>query len=107
MTKLYEIPFMGVVKDYINDKYGSDVRVIRASNCAEAGVSDLLLCYKGFFVAIELKTESEVSDLQIEFINEVRIAGGIGEVVDHIDWKENIDKIFQKIEDIICFFGIT
>lgn len=106
MTKQYEIPFMAEVKAWLKDEFKEDVKVVRANNCNESGVSDLILCYKGFYVAFELKTASELSPLQIEFIEEVRKAGGIAEEIDNIDWQNKIKNIFQKIENIICFYGM-
>jgi len=51
----------------------------RFSNAA--GISDRLLCYKGIFIAIELKKVGGVlSDNQRNFLKKVTAAGGIGAV---------------------------
>lgn len=57
------------------------------------GVSDILCCYKGYFIAIEVKgTGSYATKEQKEFIEQVKINGGFGittrkfeEVVELID----------------------
>ena len=58
------------------------IKVIRAN---EKGVSDIIICYKGFYVAIEVKSEGkgveDASPLQILFIKSILTAGGIGEVL--------------------------
>ena len=47
-----------------------------------AGVPDLLVCYKGQFIGIEVKAEKGViSPLQIRELNQIREAGGYGLVV--------------------------
>ena len=43
------------------------------------GISDFLGCYKGKFLAIEVKRDGrEPTELQATFLEEVRRAGGIG-----------------------------
>lgn len=50
-----------------------------------AGVSDLLACYKGRFIAIEVKAPGKrgnLSDAQARFLDAVEKAGGIAIVAD-------------------------
>jgi hypothetical protein len=58
----------------------------------ERGVSDLLCCYEGRFLAIEVKRPGgRVSPEQERFLERVRAAGGIGLVIHSID--ELIDSL--------------
>jgi len=53
---------------------------------SEPGVSDIIGCYKGRFIAIELKAGKGVaSSAQLEFIRRVNEAGGIGFVAYDLD----------------------
>jgi len=103
----YEIPFMGELKKYLEEKHKENIRIVRGNSSNESGISDLLMCYKGFFVAIETKTGTDLSPLQSEFIAEIRTAGGRAEEVNDQNWKERVDKIFSRIDDFICFYGIS
>lgn len=52
----------------------------------ELGISDILACYKGRFIAIEVKsTGKKASNTQMEFLIRVDRAGGIGLCTDNID----------------------
>lgn len=55
-------------------------------NIGEAGRSDLHVCFKGRFVALEVKTATgRLTDKQARYLEQVRAAGGIGEVVRSVD----------------------
>lgn len=55
--------------------------VVRKEACTVSGISDLLICYHGRFVAIELKDDiGTPSTLQSKFIADVEDAGGVGAV---------------------------
>ena len=63
-----------------------------------AGVPDLLLCYHGRFVAMEIKMpgrEHTVTKLQAEQLKKIRRAGGVGEVVSSVD---QALKILRKVD---------
>lgn len=48
----------------------------------EVGISDFLICYRGLFVAMEVKQSGgRVAPIQSRFLQSVRDAGGIGVVV--------------------------
>lgn len=60
--------------------------IIRESKATKRGVSDLLVCYKGRFVAIETKDDTGVpSPHQLKFILKVREAGGTADVVTTVE----------------------
>lgn len=67
-----------------------------------AGIVDIIGCWKGRYIAIELKMPGEVpTDLQKLFLNEVHDSGGIAGVAYSV--KEALDirdqkKIFIKFE---------
>jgi hypothetical protein len=64
------------------DSNGS-TRVFRG---APKGTSDVLFCYRGLFVACEVKTRTgKTSPEQEEFLQRVREAGGMGIVARSID----------------------
>jgi len=63
----------------IKEEFGAGVVVVKAHGGPrqEAGISDLLLCVGGIFVAIELKQHrGKPTPLQAEFLRRVAIAGG-------------------------------
>lgn len=57
---------------------------------------DIVLCYNGLFIGIELKKDEETRARkgQLSVLNEIRISGGIGAVVG------SLDKLKEIIEDI-------
>ena len=53
--------------------------VLREAFSTRRGTSDVVVCYKGRFIAFECKSATgELSEQQIRFIEKVRAAGGIG-----------------------------
>lgn len=59
----------------------------------QLGVSDILACYKGRFVAIEVKSEgSKPTDHQLAFLKRIEEAGGIAL------WTDNIDDVIKIIK---------
>ena len=69
--------------------------VIKTINTNKAGVSDLIVCYKGKFIAIEIKAKNgKVSKLQEVFIKKIINAGGYGFVAYSID---DVKKEFKNI----------
>lgn len=51
-----------------------------------AGVPDIICCYKGLFVALEVKAEDgNATTLQNATIKRIRKAGGIAEIVRSVD----------------------
>lgn len=71
-------------------KYGSDIVIIKQHGgpYAQAGVSDLLICFRGKFIAVEVKspdTNHGVTVKQQAFLETVREAGGISFVCYSVD----------------------
>lgn len=73
-----ESQFSKLVKDYLTMK-GALVNVNTANMFDRVGRSDIECCYKGHFIALELKVGNYQPDpLQIVYLEKVRQAGGYG-----------------------------
>lgn len=74
-----------------------DLKAFKASNRYNKGVSDVIICYKGKYVAIELKNgDGQPTKLQTDFISEIEAAGGIGGVA----WTlQDVKDILAKVKD--------
>ena len=60
------------------------------------GIPDVIVCYKGRFVAFEAKVgKNTTTKLQDYTIEEIRKAGGIAEVVRSV---EEVERTLQKVE---------
>ena len=71
----------------------SDLFHKKISDNFQKGVSDILICVRGIFVACELKAEGNTaSPHQIKFIENVEKAGGIGGVC------YTLDEVIQLVE---------
>lgn len=73
-----EAQFSREVTQYLESK-GAIINNQTGSMFSKVGVSDLLVCYKGYFIALELKVGNYQADpLQISYLHKVREAGGFG-----------------------------
>jgi hypothetical protein len=64
---------------------------------ASAGVADILACYRGRFIAIEVKTPERrnyISDAQQAFLEAVRRAGGVAIVA------TEVEQVRQVVADV-------
>lgn len=96
-TKTYaqEATLTKKVKDYLNAQ--SDTFYFKSSERFIKGVSDILACCNGIFVAIELKAEKGTpSPHQLLFIKSVQATGGIGGVCYSVADVENLLKIARN-----------
>lgn len=85
------------VKLMVDKEFGKDSLYIKyhAGAYASRGVSDLILCVRGLYIAIEVKTETgKITTLQKRFIENVKQAGGLGYVIYGKD-----EKLMQRIFD--------
>lgn len=63
-----------------------------------AGIPDLLICYKGRFVALELKTDmGKVHELQHYNIDEIHKAGGFARILRPSEFKEFQSEVLEWI----------
>ena len=78
---MLEKEFESKIKDYLVSK-GAYVIKIHGSGYSQAGVPDLLVCYKSKFIGIEVKTEKgKTTELQNYHINKIRECKGIAVVI--------------------------
>lgn len=72
----------------------SDLYHKKISDNFQKGISDILICVRGFFVACELKADGNTATPhQIKFINSVKKAGGIGGVC------YTLNEVIQLVEE--------
>lgn len=70
-----------------------------------AGISDLVCCYKGIYLGLELKTGNyKPTELQKSKLNNVIRAGGVGQVIIH-DPKRKLDG-FKTISSFLLYIDI-
>jgi len=73
--------------------------VVKTINTSKKGVPDLLVCYKGKFIGIEMKTPStrgNLSDLQWYNLTAISKAGGYGIVGVLL---EDVSRILKEIDN--------
>lgn len=82
------------IKKYLRDKGAYCVKY-HGNQFSQVGVADLLVCYKGRFLAIEIKNETgKTSPLQDVNIEQVKRAGGISFVARSV---EDVSKVIDNI----------
>lgn len=90
-----ESQFSKEVVKYLKEK-GALVNVNTANMFDRVGRSDVECCYKGFFIALELKVGSYQPDpLQISYLQKVREAGGFGLIL-----RDNIHELMVLLHCI-------
>lgn len=83
---------------HLTSKGAYVVKVITAS---KAGIPDLLVCYNGLFIAIEVKAPGKLSNtskLQDYNLEQVRASGGRTLVVDNL---ADVLKFFDSLDNQI------
>lgn len=86
------------IKDYMVAN-GAYIEKIFGGGFQASGVPDLLACYKGRFVAIEVKTpngKGVASDIQKIKIRMIRGSGGIAFFADSLD---DVENVIQQIDN--------
>jgi len=71
--------------------------IVKVISASKAGVPDILACYRGVFIGIEVKTPKtlgNVSKLQKYNLNEITKAGGLSFVASDI---ETVNKQFDNL----------
>ena len=64
-----------------------------------SGIPDILCCYRGYFLAIEVKSptgKGRASDIQKLKIKAIRDAGGVAFITDNI---EDVERVLKFIDD--------
>lgn len=93
MTKEQDI--QESIMHYISSIGGLPIKFNNIGIYAKAGVSDILACIKGRFVAIEVKRPGKKpSALQAQFITAVNNIGGIA------FWADNLQDVKDKLKEL-------
>lgn len=85
------------IKNYIKSK-GAYIEKIFGGGYQSSGIPDLISCYRGLFVAIEVKSptgKGVASDIQKLKIRNIRDNGGIAFVTDNL---EDVKEVFEAID---------
>ena len=87
--ELHEFPRENKLQAYVMKRLKNlaGVKPINISDRFNAGISDVLVCYDGKFIAIELKVgDNTPTALQLDFLNDIENAGGITGVA--YNWRQ-------------------
>ena len=96
------------IKNYLASK-GAYCEKIFGGGYQSSGIPDILCCYKGLFIAIEVKSptgKGRASDIQKLKIKKIRESGGIAFVTDNLD---EVKRLFDWIDssdygyDLMCY----
>lgn len=91
-----ESQFQSMVIRYLKDK-GAYVLNVAGGTQIPKGTPDLLVCWRGRFLGLELKTDTgKTTQLQKHHICEIRKADGFSKVVRPSDW----ESFKEELEDI-------
>lgn len=83
------------IMNYISSIGGLPIKFNNMGIYAKAGVSDILACIKGRFVAIEVKRPGKKpSDLQERFLDAVNTIGGFA------FWADNLQDVKDKLKEL-------
>lgn len=83
------------IMNYISSIGGLPIKFNNIGIYAKAGVSDILACVKGRFVAIEVKRPGKKpTALQSIFIEAINQIGGIA------FWTDNLDDVKEKLKGL-------
>lgn len=94
MTKEQDI--QTAIMNYISSIGGLPVKFNNMGIYAKAGVSDILACVKGKFVAIEVKRPGQKpTKLQLNFIDAVNSIGGVA------FWADNLETVKEHLKRAI------
>lgn len=72
-----------------------------AGGATRAGVPDILVCYKGLFIGLEVKSNektAKVSELQKHNMEKISAAGGISIIVDSLAATQELFKDLSEVE---------
>lgn len=94
MTKEQDI--QTTIMNYISSIGGLPIKFNNIGIYAKAGVSDILACIKGRFVAIEVKKPGgKPSALQLQFITAINSIGGLA------FWADNLEDVKNKLKELV------
>lgn len=91
--------FENRVKTFLKDRGAWVLKYWGGAAYTKSGVPDLLVCFSGWFIGIELKApRGKPSDLQLYQLREIEKAGGVGILLypkDFEDFKKFIERLEQ------------
>ena len=83
------------IMNYISSIGGLPIKFNNMGIYAKAGVSDILACIKGRFVAIEVKRPgNKPSAVQLQFIEAINSIGGLA------FWADNLQDVKDKLKEL-------
>ena len=83
------------IMNYISSIGGLPIKFNNIGIYAKAGVSDILACIKGRFVAIEVKRPgNKPTAVQLQFITAVNNIGGLA------FWADNLQDVKDKLKEL-------
>lgn len=89
--------FENKVKAFLKSKGCWFVKYWGGGQFTKAGIPDILACYKGKFIALEIKAPTgKPSELQLYNIEKIKEAGGIAMVLypkDFVKFKELVENL--------------
>ena len=86
------------IKNLLKSK-GAYCEKIFGGGFQSAGIPDIIACYRGYFVAIEVKSptgKGRASDIQKLKIKAIRDAGGVAFITDNI---EDVEQVLKFIDN--------
>lgn len=96
------------IKNYLASK-GAYCEKIFGGGYQSSGIPDILCCYKGLFIGIEVKSptgKGRASDIQKLKVRRIRECGGIAFITDSL---EEVKRLFNWIDnsdygyDVMCY----
>lgn len=101
MAKKSEAAFSVKVQNFIRSR-GHIVIKQHGNEFSQPFVPDLLCCINGFFVAIELKTTTDLSPGQLEFLKRIVVWGkGIAFMLKNDEmWETKLTILLNKLEKV-------
>lgn len=96
------------IKNLLRSK-GAYCEKIFGGGFQSSGIPDILCCYHGIFIAIEVKSptgKGRASDIQKLKVKSIRDAGGIAFITDNI---EEVERVINWIDasgygcDVMCY----
>jgi VRR-NUC domain len=74
------------IQAYLEEQGARPFKIHGDDSYQEAGIPDLLVCYRGRFIGLEVKQPGGVaSPLQKKVLHEIERSGGIAAIVDSVD----------------------
>ena len=71
----------------------------KTQEVSRRGIPDIIMCVNGFFVAMELKVDSDLDALQIYNINKIKAANGWAGEVSPKNWKKTFAYLKKLTEE--------